>query len=370
MLLDKIIGHKKVVEQLKKSVENQKISHAQMFVGPEGSGILESAIAYAELILEANKDENSGVDINSFSHPDLHFVFPVYGSSQVKPVSKDFYSEWTEFRKENEYPNLNDWQKKLGFEKKALSIYTSEAAEIVRSMSLKSYEGGFKVMIIWMAEYMSEKVANKLLKIIEEPDGKSVFILVTEDENKIISTIKSRTQKIYFNRLSDEEVKNYLVNKHNIEESRAMDIASRSEGNIREAISLLNNSDLDAEFQGIFVDWIRASFQANTGKLVKWAEEMNKMGKQFQLNFLKYSARVFRQALLENYEAKDLSFLKLEAGGFKFESFISFVHGQNIHIILKELDEGIFHLERNGNAKIVLLDLSLKIARSLHMKYS
>lgn len=372
MLLDKIIGHSKVINHLKKTVENEMVSHAQMFVGPEGAGVLETAIAYAELVLNSKKPEELNKDNSKlFTHPDLHFVYPVNTNTEVKskPKSKDFSQDWNEFLSESEYPNIVDWYEKIGIEKKAGIISVNEAEEIVRLMSLKSYEGDYKVMIIWMPEMMNIATSNKLLKIIEEPFGKTLFIFVTENENQIISTIKSRTQKVYFNRLSDEEVKTYLINRHYIDEEKAADIATRSDGNIRNAIDLMKDGHLENQYQEIFVDWVRASFKADTGMLVKWAEEMAKMGKQFQLNFLRYSSRVFRQALLENYEAKDLSFLKVEAGGFKFESFITFVHGQNIHIILHEIDEGIFHIERNGNPKIVLLDLSLKITRGLHVKY-
>ena len=372
MLIDKIIGHKKIVEHLKYSVDNQKVSHAQMFVGPEGSGVLETAIAYAQYVLCSNsKSENCKEKNGSFTHPDLHFVYPVNNNSEVKSkaISKNFSTEWNEFINDYEYPNILDWYEKIGIEKKAGLISVNEAEEIVRSMSLKSYEGDYKVMIIWMPELMNIPTANKLLKIIEEPVGKSLFLFVTENEEQIIGTIKSRSQAVYFNRLSDEDVKSYLVEQKGMSIEKASDISTRCEGNIRAANDLLKDGHLESQYQGIFVDWVRASFKADTGMLVGWAEEMAKMGKQFQLNFLKYSSRVFRQALLENYEAKELSFLKVDAGGFKFDNFIKFVHGQNIHIIMHELDEGIFHIERNGNAKIVLLDLSLKITRGLHVKY-
>jgi len=373
MLFDEITGHKKVIEYLKKSVENQKVSHAQLFSGPEGSGILSVAIAYAQYLLcyNSNNKDICSKKIKEFNHPDLHFVYPVSSNTEVKskPISINFISQWRELLKEKKFVTIQDWYEKIGIEKKTGLISVDEASDIVKTMSLRAFEGDYKVMIIWKPELMNIATANKLLKLIEEPTGKSLFLFVTEDEEAIIKTIQSRTQIVYFNRLSNSDVANYLLDNYDVDEIKAKDIAIESNGNINHAISLVSNNQSDAEFQELFVNWVRASFKADLKMLVNWSDLMAKKGKQFQINFLKFATRVFRQALLENYEAKELSFLKFEVAGFKFENFISYVHGQNIVDMMNEMDLAIYHIERNGNARIVLLDVSVKITRGLHTKY-
>jgi len=372
MLFDKITGHKKVIEYLKNTVNNQKVSHAQLFSGPEGAGILSIAIAYAQYVLCSQSKESDVCEnkIKDFNHPDLHFVYPVSTTPVVKKaISKAFISEWREFLNDNDFGSIQEWYEKIGIEKKVGLISKDEAEDIVKTMSLRAFEGGYKVMIIWKPELMNITTANKLLKLIEEPTGKSLFILVTEDEESIIKTIQSRTQIVYFNKVSNADVSSYLLDNFEILESKAKDIAIQSNGNINKAISIISDNKNDNEFQELFVNWVRASFRADLKMLVNWSDIMNKKGKQFQINFLKFATRVFRQALLENYEATELSFLKFEVEGFKFENFISYVHGQNIMDMMNEIDLAIFHIERNGSAKIILLDVSIKITRGLHTKY-
>ncbi len=373
MLFDEITGHKRIIEHLKKSVTNQKISHAQLFSGPEGAGILSVAIAYAQYILCQNNNNKDICEkkISELNHPDLHFVYPVSTNTEIKskPISKDFIVQWREFLKDGKFGTIQEWYEKIGIEKKTGLISVDEASDIVKTMSLRAFEGDFKIMIIWKPELMNLATANKLLKLIEEPVGKSLFILVTEDEQSIIKTIQSRTQIVYFTKLSNADVTNYLLDNFDIDQHRAKDIADQANGKINKAISIVKNNVSDLEFQELFVNWVRASFRADLKMLVNWSDLMAKNGKQFQINFLKFATRVFRQALLENYEAQELSFLKFDVQGFKFENFISYIHGQNIKDMLNEMDLAIFHIERNGNAKIILLDVSIKITRGLHTKY-
>ncbi len=373
MLFDEIIGHKRVIEHLKNSVENQKVSHAQLFSGPQGAGILSIAIAYAQYVLCSQNQNKNECDskVKGLNHPDLHFVYPVSSTPTVKskPTSKDFTIQWREFLNDGKFGTIQEWYEKIGIEKKTGLISVDEAADVVKTMSLRAFEGGYKVMIIWKPELMNIATANKLLKQIEEPTGKSLFIFVTEDEEAIIKTIQSRTQIVYFNKLTNVDVTNYLLDNFEILETKAKDIAVQSNGDISKAISIISDNQSDSEFQELFVNWVRASFRADLKMLVNWADAMAKKGKQFQINFLKFATRVFRQALLENYEATELSFLKFDVQGFKFEKFISYVHGQNIVDMMNEMDLAIFHIERNGNPKIILLDLSVKITRGLHTKY-
>ena len=373
MLFDEITGHKRIIEHLKNTVATQKVSHAQLFSGPEGAGILSVAIAYAQYVLcSQNKNKEAcEIKVKDFNHPDLHFVYPVGTTPEFKskPISKNFIVQWRELLNDGKFGTIQEWYEKIGIEKKTGLISVEEAADVVKTMSLRAFEGDYKIMIVWKPELMNIAAANKLLKQIEEPTGKTLFIFVTEDEEAIIKTIQSRTQIVYFNKLSNAEVSNYLLDNFEILESKAKDIALQANGNINKAISIISDNQSDSEFQELFVNWVRASFRADLKMLVNWSDTMAKKGKQFQINFLKFATRVFRQALLENYDAKELSFLKFDVQGFKFENFISYIHGQNIMDMMNEMDLAIFHIERNGNPKIVLLDVSVKITRGLHTKY-
>ncbi|MCD8444449.1 DNA polymerase III subunit, partial [Tenacibaculum finnmarkense] len=248
-----------------------------------------------------------------------------------------------------------------------------EAFDIVKKLQLKSYEGGFKVMIIWMAEKMNIASANKLLKLIEEPPEKTVFILITEDEEQIINTIKSRCQALNFPALSEADIANALVKNKQISENEAIKIAHQSEGNYNKALHILNNNSNDLIFEQWFITWIRAAFKAKGNAaviqdLIEWSETIAKAGRETQKQFLQYCLQFFRQALLLNYGANDLVFLETKTPNFKLEKFAPFIHSGNILIIDKELNDAQYHIERNGNPKIILLDLSIKLTRLLHTK--
>jgi DNA polymerase-3 subunit delta' len=373
MLFDNILGHERIIQHLKNSVDSNRISHAQLFSGPEGVGVLQVAYAYAQYILCQNSKDTEACEkkVSAMSHPDLHSVFPVGTTKEFpsKPISSNFIKQINEFVKEEKFPFILDWYSKIGIENKAGLISVEESSDMIKKMNLSAYEGGYKVMIIWLPELMNAASANKLLKMIEEPNPKSVFILVTQDKESIISTLTSRCQTIEFNRLSDSDIITWIELQYGLDKIKAADVAIQSEGSVLRAIKIIEDNSLEEDFQDFFVKLIRASFKADAGAILAHTEVLASRGKQFYLAFLNYCIRVFRQALLENYHSKDLSFLRIETGGFKFENFVSFVHGQNIFQMIDELEKAIYHLERNGNAKIVLFDLFIKLTRGLHTKY-
>ena len=382
MLFSDILGQEHLKNHLTQSIENGRVPHAQLFVGPEGSGKLPLAIAYAQYLLCQNKDgENKGgnascnLKFDHFSHPDLHFVFPVSTNDKVKshPVSKLFLEDWRKLIKEQPYCNLFDWYRQLGVDNKQGQIGVDEAHDIVKSLSLKSYEGGFKVMIIWMTEKMNLACANKLLKLIEEPPENTVFILIAEDEEQLISTIRSRCQILHFPPLSEEVIKNALVSKYDLEESIASKIAHQANGNFNKAADLVYDDSEDLQFEEWFVFWIRSAFKAKGNKgairdLISWSEEVARTGRETQKQFLHFCLDLFRQAMLMNYSANELVFMETKTEGFKLEKFAPFVHENNVLDISNELQEAIYHIERNGNSKIILTDLSIKLTRLLHKK--
>jgi len=382
MLFKDVLGQDHIKNHLTQSVDNGRIPHAQLFVGNEGSGTLPMALAYARYILCSNSggENNSGNEVcnlkfKNVSHPDLHFAFPVTTSEKVKskPTSSFYLNEWRQLLKEQPYGNLFDWYKLLGVDNKQGQIGVEEALNIVKSLTLKSYEGGYKVMLIWMAEKMNTDCANKLLKLIEEPPNKTVFLLIAEDEEQIINTIKSRCQILHFSPLAEDVIKASLIKQYNIDVGVATKIAHQSNGNYNKACDLVYHDSEDIQFETWFVFWIRSAFKAKGNKaviidLISWSETIAKTGRETQKQFLTFCLNFFRQALLLNYNATDLVFYEPKTDKFKLENFAPFVHGNNIMDISNALQDAIYHIERNGNSKIILTDLSIKLTRLLHKK--
>lgn len=384
MQFSDILGQEHIKNHLVQSADHGRIPHAQLFVGAEGSGTLPMAIAYAQYILcnNTNGDNSSGnqacnLKFENISHPDLHFAFPVATTDKVKshPVSNHFMAEWRALLKEQPYGNLFDWYRKLGIDNKQGQIGVDEAQDIVKSLSLKAYEGGYKIMIIWMAEKINTSAANKLLKLIEEPPNKTVFILIAEDEEQIINTIRSRCQILHFPPLSEDVIKNALIKNYQLQDAIATKIAHQANGNYNKACDLVYSDSEDTQFEDWFVFWIRSAFKAKGNKsaihdLISWSEEIAKTGRETQKQFLQFCIDFFRQAMLLNYGAEDLVYIETKTKNFKLENFAPFVHSGNIMDINDELQDAIYHIERNGNSKIILTDLSIKLTRLLHKKAS
>ena len=384
MLFKDIIDQENVKKLLIHSVENNRIPHAQLFVSPKGTGALPLAIAYAQYVLCNNTDGENitgdhacNVKFNKLAHPDLHFAFPVATTSKVKshPVSDMFLEEWRIFIQNNPYGNLLDWYAQLGIENKQGQIGVDEASAIVKKLSLKAFEGNYKVLIIWMAEKLNTAASNKLLKLIEEPPEKTVLLLITENEDQIINTILSRCQVVKLYPLSENYIKDALVEREHISEKEALKIAHQANGNWNRARQILHQASTDEQFEEWFVKWVRTAFRAKGNaaviqELISWSDEIAGTGRETQKSFLKYCLQFFRQAMLKNYNADALVFLEPVSTNFDLEKFAPFVHSSNILEINDELNDAIYHIERNANAKIVLLDLSIKLTRLLHQKES
>lgn len=381
MLFNETIGQNHIKSHLLKSIENARIPHAQLFVGKTGSGILPIALAYAQAILASNHPlgskayENCSSKVANLAHPDLHFVFPVNTNSKVKkhPFSDLFMEDWRAFVSKNPYGSLYQWLAFLGIEKKQGSINVDEANQMLKKLSLKAYQGGHKIMIIWMADRMNSACANKILKLVEEPPKKTILLLLTEHEEKIIETIQSRCQKLHFPVLSQEDISNHLISQRDVEPKKAKKISHLSGGDYQHALNLINNLGDDAVFEHWFVDWVRTAFKAKGNKnsinaLISWSEEIAKEGRETQKKFLGYCQETFRQALLKNYRADSLLFFDAPNTKFSIEKFAPFVHQNNIFEISEALEIASYHIERNGNAKIIFTDLSIKLTRLLHAK--
>jgi len=377
MIFENIIGQEHIKKHLIKSTENNRIPHAQIFIGKEGCGTLPIAIAYAKHLLcsTSNDKEACAKKCDKLQHPDLHFAFPVTTNDNVKrhPISNLFLQDWRSFINKNPYGSLFDWSQHIGVENKQGQIGVDEAEDIVKKLTLKSYEGGFKVMLIWMAEKMNIAASNKLLKLIEEPPNKTIFLLITEDEEQIINTIKSRCQALHLPKLSENDISKALIKNENIAESEAVRIAHQAEGNYNKAVHYLHNNSNELLFEEWFITWIRSAFRAKGNAsviqdLISWSDTIAKSGRETQKQFLQYCLHFFRQALLLNYGTPDLVFIETQTQGFNIEKFAPFIHSGNIETINKEVNDAQYHIERNGNAKIILLDLSIKLTRLLHSK--
>ena len=382
MQFSEILGHEHIKNHLIRSASQGRIPHAQLFIGPEGTGTLAMAIAYAQYIVCQNTgSDNSGeneacnLKFNHLGHPDLHFIYPTVSTEDVKskPKSIDFIQDWRQFIAENPYGSLFDWYKMLGVQNKQGMIRVEDASEVLKSLALKSHEGGYKIMIIWMADKMNIDASNKLLKLLEEPTDRTVFILISENEEDIIQTIRSRCQVLHFNGLPESVITEALVSRENIDEKEAFKIAHQAQGNYNKALHILKEDNEEVPFEKWFVEWVRAAFKAKGNaaaiqELISWSEQIAGLGREAQKKFLNYCIDMFRQALLLNYQADSLVYMEPTVEKFKLENFAPFVNGNNISEIFKELSDASYHIERNGNAKLILTDLSIKLTRLIHKK--
>jgi DNA polymerase-3 subunit delta' len=302
-------------------------------------------------------------------------VYPVNTNDTIKKnaISSNFNEEWRQFVHSNPYASLFDWLQSLGIEKKQGNISVHEAQDLLKTLSLKSYEGGYKVMIIWMADKMNTECANKVLKIVEEPPEKTLLLLLTENEEQIITTIRSRCQKLNFPLLSEEDISQYLIEKKGVAASLAKKTSRQANGDFNKALHILENDSDDIVFEEWFVSWVRTAFKAKGNKgaineLLNWSDLMAGQGRETQKKFITYCIEVFRQALLKNYKADSLLFFESVDSKFSIDKFAPFIHQNNIFEITSSLEEAAYHIERNGNPKIIFTDLSIQLTRLIHKK--
>lgn len=380
MTFDKLPGQQNIKSHLEKTIKSGRIAHAQIFSGHQGSGLLVAAIAYANELLKLNNKnpDQSELKVAKLVHPDLHFVFPVAINDKVKkhPVSDKFLGEWRTFVEEQPFGGYYDWLKFIGIDKKQAQIGVDEAEELVKKMQLKPFEGGFKVVIIWQAEKLNTSASNKLLKLIEEPPKNTIFLLTTTDYEKIINTIQSRCQQLEFPRVDSASIAKYLKEQFpNFAESNFSAITSEANGNLNLAVKSIRENNHHMQFEQWFITWIRTAFKAKGNpsvveNLITWSEEIASQGRENQKQFLNYCLEFFRNALLLNYGVNSIAHMKTSTPGFDMDKFAPFVHESNIQQIVTEIENANYHIERNGNAKLILLDTSIKLTRYLHQKSS
>lgn len=373
MQFSSVIGHDDIKSRLIRSVVENRVSHAQLFLGPEGNGALPLAIAYAQYILCNNKQENdscgecpSCMKVKNLSHPDLHFSYPFV--SAEADVSDEIVKQFRQCFTEQPYMNLRHWTAFHAEENKQPQIGVKEAAGILNRLALKSYEGGFKIMVIWMAEYMNTATANKLLKILEEPPDYTLFLLVSENQEGLLPTILSRTQLIKVHRLKDAEVFSYLTNVLGANENNAGVISSVVQGNLYEAWRLNSESEDASGNLAMFRRWMQLCYQQNLTGMMEWVEEIAALGREYQKNFLTYGLQIYRQCVMLHYTKGELINLIGAERDF-MQKFSPFVMGHNISQLNTLFTKAIYHIERNGNGKLILFNLSTQIMKQLSQKY-
>ncbi len=377
MLFNEIIGQEKVKEKLISTVKDGRISHAQIFLGNEGSGNLAIALAYAQYVSCSNRKEKDSCGqcpsckkYQKLIHPDLHFVFPVVRNKNFKkPVSNDFLKEWREITIENPYFSAKNWHKKIDANNLKPTIYTSESNEIIKKLNLKTFEADYKVMIIWQIETMNVAGANKLLKILEEPPEKTLFLLISENSERILKTILSRTQLIKVPKIEKLDIEKKLKETFDFEKEEIDDIIHLSNGNYQKALELIENKEDNKILLDLFTNLMRFSYSKKIIEITEWVNEIAKIGREKQKQFLDYALRLIRENFILNIakEEKKLIFLTKEEKNFS-ERFCTFININNVFAINKEFNLAHFHISSNANNKIVFLDLAIKLMNLLKIK--
>ncbi|MDQ1296838.1 MAG: polymerase subunit delta [Bacteroidota bacterium] len=372
MNFSEIPGQKETITCLIRSVKEERVSHAQMLTGPAGCGSLSLALAYSKYISCENRTEHdscgickSCVKYEKLIHPDLHFVFPVIKNKKdSEPVSDSYIEEWREFVKKSPWFTLNNWLDSIEVGNAQGLIFASEAGEIIKKLSLKTFESDFKIMIIWLPEKMHQATANKLLKMIEEPPEKTLFLLVSEDPDKVIPTILSRCQLIRIPGFTKNNIRDFLIRKYNTGENKASEIAGVANGNIIRAIELLENEDSSLRNLESFKSLMRFAWKRDIISIINWSEEIAGTGRESQKSFISYALRILRENLMLSLDQlkNKLVFLAGEEASFS-KNFHPFITQKNIYPLTGELNLAFSHIESNGNAKIIFLDLALKITR-------
>jgi DNA polymerase-3 subunit delta' len=379
MLFSEIIGQQEIKTKFIRTVSEQRIPHAQLLRGPEGVGKLALAIAYAQYICCENRTATDSCGVcpscmkyRKLAHPDLHFVFPVIKpSGKTSCVCDDFIADFRKMVLRNSYFGLNDWYASISGDAKQGLIYSNESEEIVRKLSLKTYEAEYKIMIIWLPEKMHVTCANKLLKILEEPPEKTVFLMVSNAPDEIITTILSRTQHIHVPRLSDDEIVQALLknNELEVELDAAKYAAHIANGSYLNALSVLNEGDENKQNFERFVMIMRLAWQVGNKKdhaslktLRKWSDDMAaaSMGRERQKNFLIYAQRMTRENFIRNVQQPDLNYLTSTETEFS-QRFSPFINERNVEDLMSEFALAERHIEQNVNAKMVFFDLTLKV---------
>ncbi|EJW92862.1 DNA polymerase III, delta prime subunit [gut metagenome] len=364
-----VIGQDSVKQRLLQEVQEGRIPHAQLFYGPMGVGKLPLALAYARYLCCPHRTAEdacgtcpSCVKWEKLIHPDVHFVFPIINKAKSPKISicNDFLPQWRKQLLTSPYFNLSHWLNELEADNKQAQIFTQESDEIIRKLTLKSSEGGYKITIIWQAEKMHQACANKLLKLLEEPPEKTLFLLITESPEMILPTIISRTQRLHIPPLDEASIGNALYRKYGVTTGDSSAIAHMAHGNFIKALETIHLNEENERFFQWFISLMRLAYQRKIREIKEWSEQLATQGRERQKRFLNYCQRMIRENFIYNFHCKELNYLTIEEQNFS-SRFAPFVNERNVLDIMEELTEAQLHIEQNVNARMVFFDFSLKM---------
>lgn len=371
MYFKDIIGQQEVIERLVKDAQAGTVPHALLFCGPEGTGKLQTAIAFSRYLLCRDKGSAtdscgtcpSCVKMDKLVHPDLHFVFPVVNKSKTagrSTVSDDEIATWREFVLENRYFGFEDWMNAIDAENKQARIFVTESESITSKLALKSVEGGYKIVIVWHAEKMKAECANSLLKLLEEPPSGTIFILVTDAPEQMLETIVSRTQRIEFKRIPAETITEALTAPgYGLDPETAGKIAHFSGGSWLKARKTLQINAESEEFLDYFMQLMRLTYGRKIKELKIWSENMASEGREWQKRFLEYCQRMIRENFICNFHEPELNYLTDREEQFSVR-FAPYVNEKNIIGLMNVISDAQRDIEQNVNSKMVFFDLTLK----------
>lgn len=368
MFFRDVIGQEAAKARLIQEVHEGRIPHAQLICGPEGIGKMPLAIAYARFVCCTNRGETdacgtcpSCTKFNKLVHPDVHFVFPIVKSAKgKKEVCDDYIADWRQFVINNPYFGMSHWLNEMDAENSQAIIYAKESDEIVRKLSLKSSEGGYKVVILWLPEKMHAVCANKLLKLLEEPPEKTIFLLISEAPDMILGTILSRAQRFNLKKIDEQSITAVLEKKYGIQPQESQAIAHLANGDFIKALETIHLNEEKQLFFDLFVSLMRLSYQRKIKEMKLWSEQVAGMGRERQKSFLEYCQRMVRENFIYNLHNPNLSYMTLDEQNFATR-FSPFINERNVMGMMDEMSEAQKHVQQNVNAKMVFFDFSLKM---------
>lgn len=396
MLFNQVIGQESVKQHLTEMIQYNRLSHALLFLSKEGAGGLAMALAFAQYITcekvqlkpaaslgpslfgdEPSIAENimipndacgvcaSCTKSKQFIHPDIHFSFPVITrKAGEKPISNLFMADWREFIQQNAYASVYEWLQFLGAENKQGNITAEECNDIIRKLSLKSFESECKILIMWLPEFLG-KSGNKLLKLIEEPPANTIFILVAENEEQILPTILSRCQLVKIPRLKNQDIKDALIERSNVNEETAQQISGIAEGNYNEALQLLQHTQED--WQQYLKEWLNAAIKTGPLEQTKWVEDISRLGREKQKQFLRYFNHLLEQSIRLRIMGSNNT--QMASSEFEFAKKLNKISGvSQQQTIIEEIDKATYHIERNANPKMLFMALTIKLHHIIHHK--
>ena len=378
MLFKDIPGNYDIKEKLINSVVNGRIAHAQLFCGPNGNAKLALALSYARYVNCQNKlpkdscgSCSSCKKYNTLEHPDLHLVFPVIKTTKIKNTISDHYlNEWRNLVLDNAYLSIHDWVEEFKGDNKMGQtgmIYKDQAKSISEKLKLKSYESNYKVVLIWCAELINKDAANKLLKLIEEPPQKTLFLLTTNNKNSLIKTVLSRLQITNISNFKKNDVLSYFDHLDSDQYKLAHEQAEGLNYDLGSIIKSLKNQNLDISFFQLFANWMRFLYKKDVCKIVEWNEKISSVGRKNQIEFCNYSINIIRACLMYKINIITKTIIKKDEQEF-IKKFSPYLNEENILIIAQKLEETIYAVRRNANSKILFFNLSLECIKLLTLK--